>query len=276
MSPILVRPVREQLEHDRVVRLLQAKYRRKHEVAINIGPEQLTSVQVGESQLYPDLVLLAPDKGRKLQGTIEVETGESINSLEAMAQWVPFSRLKAPFILYVPPMGLDAARRLCAAHGADPAEIWTYHISFDQVRFTLAHRSPNAPSGLSSAVTERPAKTAAPAKATAPAKTAAPAKAVPAKPSVPYGKPASKGPPVATPATKAKPDARAKPAVKAKPAPAPKTRPAAKSKPASQPVAKKAAATKARPAATAKPASKPVAKKAVAKKAAKARPAKKR
>ena len=40
MSPILVRPVREQLEHDRVIRLLQAKLKRKHDVAINIGDEQ--------------------------------------------------------------------------------------------------------------------------------------------------------------------------------------------------------------------------------------------
>ena len=40
MSPILVRPVREQLEHDRVIRLLQAKLKRKHDVAINIGDDQ--------------------------------------------------------------------------------------------------------------------------------------------------------------------------------------------------------------------------------------------
>ena len=32
MSPILVRPVREQLEHDRVIRLLQVKLKRKHDV----------------------------------------------------------------------------------------------------------------------------------------------------------------------------------------------------------------------------------------------------
>ena len=47
MSPILVRPVREQLEHDRVIRLLQAKYKRKFEVAINPGNEQ--SAPVGGS-----------------------------------------------------------------------------------------------------------------------------------------------------------------------------------------------------------------------------------
>ena len=40
MSPILVRPVREQLEHDRVIRLLQVKLKRKHDVVINIGDDQ--------------------------------------------------------------------------------------------------------------------------------------------------------------------------------------------------------------------------------------------
>ncbi len=40
MSPILVRPVREQLEHDRIIRLLQTKHRRKYEAGINPGAEQ--------------------------------------------------------------------------------------------------------------------------------------------------------------------------------------------------------------------------------------------
>jgi len=30
VSPILVRPVREQLEHDRIIRQLQTKFKRKH------------------------------------------------------------------------------------------------------------------------------------------------------------------------------------------------------------------------------------------------------
>ena len=37
MSPIFIRPVREQLEHDRLIRHLQAKYKRKYEVGINVG-----------------------------------------------------------------------------------------------------------------------------------------------------------------------------------------------------------------------------------------------
>ena len=72
--------------------------------------------------VFPDLVLTA---GKKLAGLVEVETGESVNNLEAMAQWVHFSRARVPFHLYVPVPAYDAARRLCDANGA-PAEIWTY------------------------------------------------------------------------------------------------------------------------------------------------------
>ena len=74
MSPILVRPVREQLEHDRVIRLLQAKYKRKFEVAINPGNTQAVPIGSGPSQWYPDLVLQSPERGRKLLGVVEVET----------------------------------------------------------------------------------------------------------------------------------------------------------------------------------------------------------
>ena len=144
MSPILVRPVREQFEHDRIIRLLQARYKRKFDVAINPGSEQNASVTSGELAVYPDLLLFSQERGRRLQGTIEVETGESVNTLEAMAEWGPFSRLRAPFFLYVPPNSLDTARRLCAEHQVDVSEIWTYHTAADQVRFTMVHRAPES------------------------------------------------------------------------------------------------------------------------------------
>ena len=86
MSPILVRPVREQLEHDRVIRLLQAKYKRKFETAINPGHEQNAPVG-GPPPWFPDLVLQSSEKSRRLLGVVEVETTESINHLEAMSQW---------------------------------------------------------------------------------------------------------------------------------------------------------------------------------------------
>jgi hypothetical protein len=145
VSPILVRPVREQFEHDRVIRVLQGRYRRKYEVAINPGAEQNASVDVGSIAMYPDLVLFSQERGRRLQGTIEVETTESVNTLEALAQWAQFSRLRAPFYLYVPPNSIDAVRRLCTEHQVVAAEIWTYHMAADQVRFTMVHRSNEAP-----------------------------------------------------------------------------------------------------------------------------------
>lgn len=145
MSPILTRPIREQLEHDRIIRQLQPRYKRRHDVAINPGPEQNQSVTVGERAVYPDLVLFSATRGRKLEGTVEVETAESVNALEALAEWGVFSRLKVPFHLYVPPQSLDTARRLCEEHRFNVAEIWTYHLGMDQVRFTQVYRAPSAP-----------------------------------------------------------------------------------------------------------------------------------
>ena len=141
MSPILVRPVREQLEHDRIIRLLQVRNRRRYEVAINPGNEQNAVVGSGALAMYPDLVLMSTERGRRLQGIIEVETGESVNHLEAMAQWARLARLRAPFHLYVPAGSVDSARRFCLENQITVAEIWTYHTIGDQVRFTMVHRA---------------------------------------------------------------------------------------------------------------------------------------
>ena len=144
MSPILVRPVREQLEHDRLIRLLQTKLRRKYEVAINPGNEQNTPVGNGPTAVFPDLVLLSLERGRRLQGVIEVETGESVNHLEALAQWTHLAKLRAEFHLYVPAGMVEVARRLCEDNHIVVNEIWSYHSIGDQVRFTLVHRSREA------------------------------------------------------------------------------------------------------------------------------------
>jgi len=146
LSPILVRPVREQLEHDRLIRLLQTKFRRKYDAGMNPGIEQNAPVGVGPSALYPDLVLLSTDRGRKLQVVIEIETGESVNHLEALAQWAHLGKLRAAFHLYVPAGMVDVARRLCEDNHIHVSEIWSYHIVGDQPRFTLVHRSKEAPS----------------------------------------------------------------------------------------------------------------------------------
>ena len=140
MSPILVRPVREQLEHDRLVRLLQIKSRRRFEAVANPGGQQNAPVRVGTGSLFPDLLLFSQDRGRRLQAIVEVETGESVNHLEALAQWTHLAKLRVPFHLYVPAGMVDVARRLCEDNKVQATEIWSYHLVGDQFRFTLMHR----------------------------------------------------------------------------------------------------------------------------------------
>ena len=171
MSPILVRPVREQLEHDRIIRLLQAKYKRKSDTAINPGHEQNAPVG-GPPPWFPDLVLQTSDKNHRLLGVVEVETTESINHLEAMSQWGAFSRLRVPFHLYVPAGSVDSAKRLCADMQIQVTELWSYNAFGDQIRFTLVNRT-NQPEPKGAA---RPAKAAAP-RAAAPRRAASPAPA---------------------------------------------------------------------------------------------------
>ncbi|MDE3154408.1 MAG: hypothetical protein KGN76_04860 [Acidobacteriota bacterium] len=178
MSPIMVRPVREQLEHDRVIRLLQTRYRRRYDVGINPGAEQ--NAAVGATALYPDVVLTATDRGHKLQGVVEVETGESVNHLEALAQWKYLGALRAAFYLYVPAGSVDSARRLLEDNDIPYAEIWSYHAIGDQIRFNLVHRSrPAARSSAKRAAAPAKAQPARAAKArpAARAKSAGPAKA---------------------------------------------------------------------------------------------------
>jgi len=173
VSPIFVRPVREQLEHDRLIRFLQVRYKRKLDAAINVGDERVVPVKIGAATFFPDLVLTS---GKKLAGVVEVETGESVNNLEALAQWTHFSHAKVPFHLYVPVPGYDAARRLCEANKATPAEIWTYRPTndgFDLVR--MQHDSAQAATAV-----KAPAKPAPVTKAKPPA--AKPAKAPKTKP----------------------------------------------------------------------------------------------
>jgi hypothetical protein len=144
LSPILVRPVREQLEHDRVIRLLQPRYKRRFTVGVNPGIEQTAPVGTAPDLQFPDLVLTSPGAGKKLAGVVEVETAESVNQLEAMAQWARFGRLPVEFILYVPSGVAGVARRLCSDHAIGVTEIWTYHTVGDQVRFAQVHRAPLA------------------------------------------------------------------------------------------------------------------------------------
>ncbi len=142
MSPILVRPVREQLEHDRVIRLLQAKFRRRFDAGINPGAEHNAPVGVGPSAVFPDVVLTSLDRGRKIEAIVEVETVESVNNLEALAEWVPYGRLRPPFHLYVPASMAEVAKRLCTDFNVAVAEIFSYHWLGDEMRFLSVHKAP--------------------------------------------------------------------------------------------------------------------------------------
>jgi hypothetical protein len=207
LSPILVRPVREQLEHDRLIRLLQVKLRRKYDAAINPGAEQNAPVGSGPGAVYPDLVLWSLEKGHRLQGVVEVETGESVNHLEALAQWTHLSRLRTAFHLYVPATMVEVARRLCEDNHVVASEIWSYHTIGDQVRFTLVHRSRELPPQGKAPAAPRPAAEAPPPRA---AKKPAPAPASPTKTVAKSVKKAPKVKPAASAARKPRPAAAKK------------------------------------------------------------------
>ncbi len=233
MSPIYVRPAREQIEHDRLIRHLQSKYKKKFsDVIVNIdGQEPQTAVKIGSLTLYPDVVMM---DGKKLAGLAEIETGESVNNLEAMAQWTHFAQVRVPFHLYVPVQGYEAARRLCDSYHIKVGEIWTYRPATDGFDLVRMHADPALANGA------RGGKTA-----TAVLPPVGPAKAAPAAPT-----PAPAPEPM-KPVTKSAPKVSEPPAKAAKSKPAPKPAKPQKVKPVK--ARKPAKAAKAR-------AAKPVAK----------------
>jgi hypothetical protein len=87
---IIFRAVREQLEHDRIIRLLQEKFRRHFDVDVNVGDERGATFKMGTATYYPDLILTSRQAPRRVVAVFEIETAESVNHLEAMAQWANF------------------------------------------------------------------------------------------------------------------------------------------------------------------------------------------
>jgi len=261
LSPIFTRPYREQHEHDRIIRLLQARYRRKHEVVINPGPDQHGAVTVGELPVYPDLLLYSQEPTQHLEATVEVETGESVHLLEARAEWGVFSQVPVPFILYVPATMLETARRIIDEQQWLVSEIWTYLPGMDQLRFVQVFKHPNPPVVVAPKMSARPRVKVTPA--------APPAKATP----TPASGPAAKSPVASEKASKVAPKVPGKPVatVSAKaaakpPAKAP-AKPAAKSVPRAS-----ASAAPSKPTASAKPAAKPAPRDAARQAASKAAP----
>lgn len=141
MSPIYIRPAREQAEHDRLTVFLEAKYAKQYDVLINKGDARDYALKIGLGTFFPDVIL---QEAGKLAGVIEIETGESTNNLEALAQWVHFGKAKAPFHLYVPVLAYDAARRFCELNQVTVAEIWTYRGLMDGFDLVRVFHDPQA------------------------------------------------------------------------------------------------------------------------------------
>jgi hypothetical protein len=193
VSPILVRPVREQLEHDRIIRLLHTKSRRKYDAGMNPGAEQNAPVSAGGATLFPDLVLSSVERGKKLQAVVEVETTESVNHLEALAQWAHFGRLRTAFHLYVPSGMVDVARRLAEDNQIQVTEIWSYHTVGDEVRFTIVHKSKEIPTtGLRAVARPAPVVVVTPPPAPPPAPVRRKAAPPPPPPPPPPRRPAAR------------------------------------------------------------------------------------
>ena len=193
MSPVLVRPIREQVEHDRVIRQLQSRWRRKYEVAINVGNDEEAPVRVSGRLHYPDLVLTSTSSGRRLHGIVEVETAESINHLEAMAEWKHFGKVRGAFYLYVPAGFTDVAERLCADTRVNVTEVWAYYAIGSQVKFSMTYRSPRARAAAKTAQVVKPSKAARPAKKAAKKAATKTAKKVAKKPPKKRAKTAQRG-----------------------------------------------------------------------------------
>ena len=135
-----------------MIRLLQTRLRRRYLVGVNIEDErEAIGVRSGTDLVYPDLVLTSTTGARRLHGIIEVETAESVNHLEAMAEWVHFGKVRGAFYLYVPAGTTDIALQLCERYRVAFAEIWSYHAVGDQMRLTMTHRLTRAASRAAAA-----------------------------------------------------------------------------------------------------------------------------
>lgn len=140
LTAIILRSFREQQEHDRVVRLLQSRLRRRYSVSVNVRKEKTAPVRAAGNVMYPDLTLTSTEGSRRLHGVVEVETAQSINDLEAKAEWVNLGKVRGAFYLYVPSGTAEIALRLCQDNEIAVTEIWSYNAVGTQMRFTMAHR----------------------------------------------------------------------------------------------------------------------------------------
>ena len=77
---------------------------------------------------------------KKPYAVVEVETGESVNHLEAMSQWANFAKSKSYLYLYVPATSVDSVKRLCTDHDIAVTELTSYVVVADQIRFNIVSK----------------------------------------------------------------------------------------------------------------------------------------
>ena len=103
MSPILVRPVREQLEHDRIIRLLQTKFRRQ--VRGRHQPRRRADLAGRRRAVAPSSRTWCSRPWSGAAGSRRSSRSKPANRStisKRSPQWTHFSRLRAAFHLYVP------------------------------------------------------------------------------------------------------------------------------------------------------------------------------
>src|SRR4029077_16269293 len=106
---------------------------------------------------------------------IEVETVESVNHLEALAEWVNFGKQRPALHLYVPAAMMEVAKRLCTDHNVAVAEIYSYHAVGDEIRFVPVYRAPSESRARSAGTSRKAASKASGAKKAKPRGPAKPA-----------------------------------------------------------------------------------------------------
>lgn len=117
--------------HDSVVlQIVPRLNTEKYDVYTNPGQEK--NAGIGDN--YPDVVLT--EKGdTTVRFIMEVETEDSVNTIEALNQWKKYVKeINATFYLVVPISMLTRAKNLCQQNGIN-ARFTTYTIQNNTINF---------------------------------------------------------------------------------------------------------------------------------------------
>jgi hypothetical protein len=93
------------------------------ETHVNL-PTLKMPVDAGGRTLGPDIVVTNADG--TVQSIAAVETPHTVNEASARERWLPFSRIDAPFYLYVPAGAVNQTKKLLKNAGVKRAKIRTW------------------------------------------------------------------------------------------------------------------------------------------------------